>query len=73
MKKCLLYSIVIYLFLIMILQLYKPSVTNIKSFNYIKHKLENKIYDIDDLYSEPFIVIVLGLLSFIIARNIDQE
>ena len=73
MKKRLLYSIVIYLFLIMILQLYKPSVTNIKSFNYIKYKLENKIYDINDLYSEPFIVIVFGLLSFIIARNIGQE
>ena len=56
----------------MILQLYKPSVTNIKSFNYIKYKLENKIYDIDDLYSEPF-VIVFGLLSFIIARNIGKS
>ena len=72
MKKRLLYSIVIYLFFIMMLQLYKPTNTNIKSFNYIKYKLENKIYDIDDLYSEPCIVIVIGLISFIIARNIEE-
>jgi len=73
MKKRLLYSIVIYLFLIMMFKLYKPSNINIKSFNYIKHKLENKIYDINDLYSEPFTVIVIGLISFIIAKNISKE
>lgn len=72
MKKRLLYSIVIYLFFIMILQLYKPTNTNIKSFNYIKYKLKNKIYDINDLYSEPAIVVIFGLISFIIAKNIDE-
>ena len=73
MKKTLIYSVVIYLICTMMLLLQKQPFLyengKIKSWNYFKNKIRN-FNDVSELISLPVIFMVIGLFSYLIAKNI---
>ena len=75
MKKCIIYSITIYLLLTMIIILQKPQIMcdqygNFKSLNYLKYKLSSGITNLNDLICLPIIFILCSIFSFIVSTNL---
>ena len=75
MKKCLIYSITIYLLIIMFIILQKPTIiyddnNNLKSLNYFKSKLRYGFQDSSELICLPTIAICSSVFSFIIAKQL---
>lgn len=78
MKKCILYSITIYLILSMIVILKRPSIIldndgNVKSWTYFKDKIFNGFSDPLDLVCLPTIMMLLSILSFYMARYLIDD
>lgn len=75
MKKCLVYSIVIYLLIMMYINLKKPDIlydenNNLKSIDYFKFKLKYGFQNINEMICMPTIAIASAILSFILAKQI---
>lgn len=71
MKKCIIYSITIYLIFAMIIMIKKPKILcdddgNFKSLSRVKNGLTN----FDNLMSLPTVMILFAFLSFYIAKYI---
>ncbi len=78
MKKCIIYSITIYILLTMFILLHKPDILydynkEIKSWSYLKSKIKYGFYTVDELICLPTIICMLSIISFIIAINIIDK
>jgi hypothetical protein len=79
MKKCIIYSITIYILLTMSIVLQKPAILtdtngNFKSWNYLQYKMTYGLNDLRDLICLPTVLIMCSLISFLIARQlIDSD
>jgi len=78
MKKCLIYSIVIYLLLIMFINLQKPSILydkndNIKSINYFKYKLKYGFNSIEECVCMPIVALLCALISAGMAKKLTLD
>ena len=75
MKKCIIYNVIIYMFITMIIILQKPDILtdvngNFKSWNYLKFNLSNGISDYNDLICLPTVVIVISIISFVMSKQL---
>jgi hypothetical protein len=75
MKKCIIYSITIYLIITMLLLLQKPPFLydqygNIKSMNYLKYKLQYGFNQPEELICFPTILIISSILSYFLAKSL---
>jgi hypothetical protein len=73
MKKCIIYSVIIYLLLMMYINLHKPLILydingNIKSMNYFKYKIKYGFDNMNELICFPTIAIICAIISFILAK-----
>ena len=78
MKKCIIYSITIYILLTMFILLQKPNILydidgEIKSWNYLKSKIRYGFYTMDELICLPTVMFMVSVFSFIIAINVINE
>ena len=78
MKKCIIYSITIYILLTMFILLQKPDILydsngKIKSWNYLKSKIRYGFYTYDELICLPTCMFIISIISFIIAINIIDK
>ena len=78
MKKCIIYSITIYILLTMFILLQKPNILydsngDIKSWNYLKSKIIDGFYNYDELICLPTIMAILSIFSFIIAISLIDK
>ena len=77
MKKCLVYSIVIYLLIMMYINLKKTDILyddndNLKSIDYFKFKLKHGFKNINEMICMPTVAILAAILSFILAKQIIE-
>lgn len=75
MKRCIIYSISIYILLCMFVLLQQPDILyddnkNIKSWSYLKDKLKYGFNNIDELICLPTLFIIISIFSFIITIKI---
>lgn len=75
MKKCLIYSITIYIILVMFILLHKPKIlydhnNNIKSWNYLKEKIKYGFDELNEIICLPVIVIIITIVSYILAKKL---
>ena len=77
MKKCIIYSILIYLLLYIALLSKKPSIlydnNNIKSLLYFQDKINNGYNSYNELVCLPTIMLILVLLSYLLAKKFSSE
>ena len=78
MKKCIIYSITIYILLTMFILLQKPNILydtdgEIKSWTYLKSKIKYGFNTMDELICLPTIIFTISIISFIIATNIIDK
>ena len=79
MKKCILYSLTIYILFAMSIIIQKPTILcdsngDFKSWNYFRYKIFNqKIQSPDELICLPTVLILCSLISFILARACIQS
>ena len=72
MKKCIIYSITIYILLTMFILLQRPQILNdennqLKSWNYLNNKIKYGFMDYEELICLPTIIIFISICSYIIA------
>ena len=77
MKKCIVYSVIIYLLLMMYINLQKPAILydddgNIKSINYFKFKIKYGFQNINEIICCPTVAIGCAIISFIIAKQLVE-
>jgi len=77
MKKCLVYSIVIYLLFMMYINLQKPEIlyddnNNLKSMNYFKFKLKYGFQNTNELICMPTVAIMCAIISYILAKQLNE-
>jgi len=77
MKKCIIYSITIYLLLMMFILLQKPRILyddngNMKSLNYFKYKINYGFKDPMELLCFPTIAIIFGIIAFLLAKQLNN-
>ncbi len=78
MKKCIIYSITIYILLTMFILLQKPKILydsngDFKSWNYLKYKIKYGYNSYNELICFPIIILSISLLSFIISISIIEK
>ena len=78
MKKCIIYSVTIYLIFIMIIIIQKPKILcdeygNFKSWEYFKGIVKNGIDDLSDLICLPTVLMIGSLLSFFLAKYLAKS
>jgi len=78
MKKCIIYSIIIYLIIYMAIMCKKPSIlytenNNIKSWSYLKDRIKYGYNDYTELLCYPSIMIFVVIFSFLLAKNLSLE
>ncbi len=75
MKKCIVYSITIYLILTMCIILHKPACIysngEFKSVNYFKNKIKYGFNSATELICLPSILVVCSIISFILAKQLE--
>ena len=84
MKKCLVYSITIYLFITMFIILHKPSILydsdhNMKSWNYLRsnllnqHNLNYNLNSPQNFICLPTLIVLISVISFYLAKNLTSD
>ena len=78
MTKCVIYSLTIYLLIMMSIIMQKPALLcdqkgDFKSWNYLKYKLLNRdIQNYHDLICYPTIMFICCVFSFLMAKNLNK-
>ena len=77
MKKCLIYSLLIYIILYISLNKIKPKILyengHLKSWFYFINKINNGIDNYDELICIPTITLVIVLFSFLIGAKLEKK